>query len=86
MSLHSSLKVKSGALRQHRNVLTRAERVEFLTSKDRFDAGSDSPMGLVKVANRKVAAAKKKPTKAAGEEGAAEGGDGDAGAADAGGS
>ncbi len=77
MSLHSSLKVKSGALRQHRNVLTRAERVEFLKSKERFDVDGDSPIGLVKVANRKVAT-KKKPTKAAGgEEGA---GDGDAGA------
>ena len=72
MSLHSSLKVKSGALRQHRNVLTRAERVEFLKSKDRFDAGSDSPIGLVKVANRKIAAVKKKPAKGPGEE---EGGD-----------
>lgn len=79
MSLHSSLKVKSGALRQHRNVLTRAERVEYLKSKEQFEVGDDSPIGMVKVANRKVAAAKKKPTKAAGgEEGAAD--------ADAGGS
>ena len=30
MSLHSSLKTKSGALNQHRNVLTRAERIEKL--------------------------------------------------------
>ena len=74
MSLHSSLKVKSGALRRHRNVLTRAERVEFLTSKDEFEIGNDSPMGLIKVANRKVAT-KKKPAKEEGEEGAVEGGE-----------
>lgn len=75
MSLHSSLKVKSGALRRHRNVLTRAERVEFLASKDEFEIGNDSPMGLIKVANRKVATMKKKPAKEEGEEGAVEGGE-----------
>ena len=64
MSLHSSLKTKSGALNQHRNVLTRAERVESLTSKDAFDPSKDTPLGLVKVASRK-AVVKKKPTKAA---------------------
>ena len=47
MSLHSSLKTKSGALNQHRNVLTRAERVESLTSKDAFDPKKDTPLGLV---------------------------------------
>lgn len=64
MSLHSSLKTKSGALNQHRNVLTRAERVEVLKSKDRFDPATDSPLGMVKVASRKMVV-KKKPTKAA---------------------
>ena len=64
MSLHSSLKTKSGALNQHRNVLTRAERVEKLMSKDAFDTSKDSPIGLVKVASRKTVV-KKKPTKAA---------------------
>lgn len=67
MSLHSSLKVKSGALRQHRNVLTRAERVMALASKDLLDLDKDSPIGLVKVANRKAATMKKKPARAEGE-------------------
>ena len=59
MSLHRSLKTKPAALDQHRNVLTRAERVEILKEADRF--GDDaSPLGLVKVANRKVTTGKKK--------------------------
>ena len=64
MSLHSSLKTNSGALNQHRNVLTRAERVEALTLKDRFDPKTDSPIGMVKVGSRKTVV-KKKPSKAA---------------------
>ncbi|MCH2144719.1 MAG: small basic protein [Phycisphaerales bacterium] len=71
MSLHSSLKTKSGALNQHRNVLTRAERVEALTSKERFDPTTDSPIGMVKVASRKTVV-KKKPSKAAAAAAAAE--------------
>ena len=71
MSLHSSLKTKSGALNQHRNVLTRAERVEVLKSKDRFDPATDSPLGMVKVGSRKMVV-KKKPTKAAAAAGEAE--------------
>ena len=59
MSLHRSLKVTSGALNQHRNVLTRAERIEKLAEQDRFRIGDDSPLGLVKVANRAVAKKKK---------------------------
>ena len=39
MSLHSSLKTKSGALNQHRNVLTRAERIAQLADKEAFVAG-----------------------------------------------
>lgn len=62
MSLHRSLKTTSGALNQHRNVLTRAERVQRLTARDRFDPERDTPIGLPKVANRKVAAGKKKKT------------------------
>ncbi len=81
MSLHSSLKTKSGALNQHRNVLTRAERVEFLNSKDLFKKGVDSPIGLVKVGNRKVSAGKKKPGKdAEGADGEGDGGSDSAGA------
>jgi small basic protein (TIGR04137 family) len=67
MSLHSSLKTKSGALRQHRNVLTRAERIEMLSELERFDGGDDSPLGLVKVGHRKAKAGKKKAKKVEGE-------------------
>ena len=49
MSLHRSLKTKPAALNQHRNVLTRTERIVRLTEEGRFHAGDDSPMGLVKV-------------------------------------
>ena len=59
MSLHRSLKTTAGALNQHRNVLTRAERIERLADENRFLAGDDSPLGLVKVANRAVAKKKK---------------------------
>ncbi len=58
MSLHRSLKTTAGALNQHRNVLTRTERIERLAEQDRFKLG-DSPLGLVKVANRAVAKKKK---------------------------
>ena len=37
MSIHPSLKTKSGALNQHRNVLTRAERIAKLTLEAGFD-------------------------------------------------
>ncbi|MHC4774863.1 MAG: small basic protein [Planctomycetota bacterium] len=58
MSLHRSLKTKPGALNQHRNVLTRAERIARLSAQNRFDPDESSPLGLCKVASR--AAAKKK--------------------------
>lgn len=60
MSLHRSLKTKPAGLNQHRNVLTRAERVEKLTDQDKFEEGKDSPMGLPKVESRKIKLAKKK--------------------------
>ena len=59
MSIHSSLKTKSGALNQHRNVLTRDERIAKLSAADRFNAGKNSPLGLPKVLSIKVAAGKK---------------------------
>ncbi len=59
MSLHRSLKTEAGALNQHRNVLTRAERIERLVMEKKFTLGEDSPLGLVKVANRAVAKKKK---------------------------
>ncbi|MBT8485718.1 MAG: small basic protein [Phycisphaerales bacterium] len=60
MSLHRSLKTKPAALNQHRNVLKRSERIERLMEESRFTPGSDSPLGLVKVANRQVVTKKKK--------------------------
>ena len=65
MSIHSSLKIKSGALNQHRNVLTRNERVAKLTESERFSAGKNSPLGLPKVRSIKVAAGKKPKKEAA---------------------
>ncbi|MHC5113528.1 MAG: small basic protein [Planctomycetota bacterium] len=75
MSLHRSLKTKPAALNQHRNVLTRAERIVELTKQDRFDPEADTPLGLAKVANRQVVTKKKKKEVKEGEEGAAEGGE-----------
>ena len=60
MSLHRSLKTKPAALNQHRNVLSRAERIARLSAEGSFDPEADSPIGLVKVANRQIVAAKKK--------------------------
>ena len=57
MSIDRSLKVK-GALSRHRNVLTRAERIERLKNEELW-SGDQSVFGLPKVANRKVHAAKK---------------------------
>jgi small basic protein (TIGR04137 family) len=52
-----SLKIK-GALRRHRNVLNRAERVEQLKDEERWSEG-DSVFGLPKVAHRKSHAGRK---------------------------
>ena len=57
MSIDRSLKIK-GALTRHRNVLTRAERVEKLKDEERWNEG-DSVLGLAKVANRKSHAGRK---------------------------
>ena len=79
MSIHSSLKTKSGALNQHRNVLTRNERVAKLTESERFAAGKNSPLGLPKVLSIKVTAGKKpKKEAAAGAAAAAPAAKGDA--------
>jgi small basic protein (TIGR04137 family) len=53
MSLDSSLKINS-AMVKHRNVLSRAERIERLRQKNRFDPSVGNPLGLRKVANRKL--------------------------------
>ncbi len=60
MSVDRSLKVKNALLR-HRNVLTRAERVDILKDEERWVEG-DSLLGLPKVAHRKSGAGKKSAT------------------------
>jgi small basic protein (TIGR04137 family) len=57
MSIDPSLKVK-GALERHRNVLTRAERIEKLKDEERWTEG-DSLLGLEKVGHRKSHAGRK---------------------------
>jgi small basic protein (TIGR04137 family) len=57
MSIDRSLKVK-GALSRHRNVLTRAERIEKLKEDEQWSEG-DSLLGLPKVAHRKSHAGRK---------------------------
>lgn len=69
MSIDPSLKVK-GALSRHRNVLTRAERIDVLKDEERWSEG-DSVLGLQKVAHRKSHAgrkAKEEPAKEAAAE------------------
>lgn len=62
MSLDPSLK-SSGGLVKHRNVLTRAQRIERLAERGKFDLARDNPLGLPKVANRKVVVASKSAKK-----------------------
>ena len=61
MSMDKSLKSKD-TLQRHRNVLTRAERIDILKETGQWadDAG---PMGLPKVAHRKAAVGKKEKVK-----------------------
>ena len=73
MSLDRSLKA-ANALIRHRNVLTRAERLDRLVESEKWDE-SKGILGLPKVGNRKM------ETKGGGKEAAAEG---DAAAAPAG--
>jgi len=51
MSIDRSLKI-TGALKRHRNVLKRAERIEQLKDEERWSDGG-SVFGLPKVAHRK---------------------------------
>ncbi|MBN1392638.1 MAG: small basic protein [Sedimentisphaerales bacterium] len=69
MSIDRSLKIK-GALTRHRNVLSRAERIEKLKDEERWSE-EDSVFGLQKVAHRKSHAGKKIKEEAAAVEGAA---------------
>jgi len=57
MSIDRSLKIK-GALSRHRNVLSRAERIEKLKEEERWTE-EDSLLGLPKVAHRKSHAGRK---------------------------
>ena len=57
MSIDRSLKIK-GALTRHRNVLSRAERIEQLKLEERWDDG-DAVIGLPKVSHRKSHSGKK---------------------------
>lgn len=67
MTIHSSLKTKSGALSQHRNVLTRAERITKLSAQEKFSTAKNSPLGIVKVGNINATTKKAKTVKAEGE-------------------
>jgi small basic protein (TIGR04137 family) len=63
MSIDHSLKIK-GALKRHRNVLSRAERVGQLKDEERWSEGQ-SVFGLPKIAHRKSHAGKKAKEEAA---------------------
>jgi small basic protein (TIGR04137 family) len=69
MSIDRSLKLKD-ALVRHRNVLTRAERIDVLKDEERWNEG-DAVTGLPKVAHRKSAAGKKAKAEVAAVAGAA---------------
>jgi small basic protein (TIGR04137 family) len=71
MSMDRSLKLKD-ALVRHRNVLTRAERIDVLKDEERWNEG-DPVTGLPKVAHRKSAAGKKAKAEATAEAAAAAG-------------
>ena len=57
MSIDRSLKIR-GALARHRNVLTRAERIEKLKDEERWTE-EESVLGLPKVEHRKSHAGRK---------------------------
>ncbi len=57
MSMDPSLKIK-GALSRHRNVLSRAERIEKLAEEGNWEEG-DEVTGLPKVGHRKSHSGKK---------------------------
>ena len=63
MSIDKSLKSRNSLVR-HRNVLTRAERLEKLEEEERWNE-EISVLGLPKVAHRKAVLAKKTKEKAA---------------------
>lgn len=62
MSIDRSLRVQS-SLTRHRNVLTRAERIQLLIEREELNK-SEGALGLPKIAHRKAKAGKKKAEKA----------------------
>jgi len=62
MSVDRSLRIR-GALTRHRNVLSRAERIDVLKEEERWSEG-DPVLGLPKVAHRKSQAGRKGKTAA----------------------
>ena len=74
MSIDRSLKIK-GALKRHRNVLTRAERIELLKDEERWSE-EDSLFALPKVAHRKSHTGRK-ATEEVAKEAAATGAEGE---------
>jgi len=64
MSVDRSLK-RGDALSRHRNVLTRAERIEALAEEDKWNEQTDSVFSLPKVAHRKSHAGRKDAKKQA---------------------
>ncbi|MGA2173104.1 MAG: small basic protein [Sedimentisphaerales bacterium] len=68
MSIDRSLRLKDALIR-HRNVLTRAERIDQLKDEERWEEET-SVLGLPKVAHRKSHAGKKAEKKEATAEGA----------------
>lgn len=58
MSIDTSLKSRGG-LAQHRNVLTRAERIAKLADQGKFDPENGQALGLPKVTNKKLVTGKK---------------------------
>lgn len=54
MSIDRSLRIK-GALKRHRNVLSREERIHVLKKEERWQDG-ENVTGLPKVAHRKAGA------------------------------
>ena len=69
MSIDRSLKI-TGALKRHRNVLKRAERIEQLKDEERWSDGG-SVFGLPKVAHRKSHTGRKAPKEQVAAEAAA---------------
>ena len=71
MSVDRSLKSRD-ALMRHRNVLSRAERLDRLEDEGKWQEGENSVFGLPKVAHRKAAVGMRPPKAAKANEEAEE--------------